>query len=148
MNQPGIGSMLHYLSGGSKHNASEFYGRKIVGAELQKADDNQSRWDRGGKDAIVLKFEDGSGVALWDDGQSCCESRYITCDDDLSKIVGGTLTRIEPKETKDIEGEYGDCHEQVFIEIGTDECFVTVCTHNEHNGYYGGFGLTLDVLKP
>ncbi len=134
MSQPGIGSMLHYLSGGSRHNPDEFYGRKITSAAL---DDNK----------LKLSFGDGTAIVLWDDGQSCCESRYITCDDDLNKIVGGELRRIEAKRTEDKadpEG-WGD-HEMVFIEIGTDECFVTICTHNEHNGYYGGFGLTIDTV--
>ena len=135
MSQPGIGSMLHYLSGGSRHNPDEFYGRKITSAVL---DDNR----------LKLSFSDGSGAVLWDDGQSCCESRYITCDDDLSKLVGGELRRIEAKRSEEKSDEYGDPHEMVFIEIGTDECFVTICTHNEHNGYYGGFGLTIDTVSP
>jgi hypothetical protein len=27
--------------------------------------------------------------------------------------------------------------------IGTDVGFITLTNHNEHNGYYGGFGLTI-----
>lgn len=134
MSQPGIGALLHYLSGGSRHNPSEFYGKRITAASK---DDNE----------LLLSFEDGTKIKLWDDGQSCCESRYMTTDDDLSKIVGGVLTRIEAKEGPETEGEYGEAHDQVFIEVGTDECFITVCTHNEHNGYYGGFGLTIDVIN-
>lgn len=133
MNQPGMGAMLHMLGGGSPRNPSDFFGRKIVAAKLE---DNEIR----------LTFADGSGAKIWDDGQSCCESRYMTCDDDLGKLVGGELRRVDTKPGPETEVEYGD-HEQVFIEIGTDECFVTVCTHNEHNGYYGGFGLTLDEVK-
>jgi len=132
MSQPGIGAMLHYLSGGSEHNASEFYGRRIVAAALSGNDPN----------GIELKFDDGTGIRVWDNGQSCCEHRYTTTDDDLSKIVGGVLRRIEAKDAPDVKDEYGE-HEQVFVEIGTDECFVTLVTHNEHNGYYGGFGLTI-----
>lgn len=30
----GIGAMLHVLGGGSEHSAEEYYGRKIVAAEL------------------------------------------------------------------------------------------------------------------
>lgn len=126
--------MLHTLGGGSPKNPSDFYGRKIVAAKL---DANE----------IHLTFADGSGAKIWDDGQSCCESRYMTCDDDLSKLVGGELRRVDTKPGPEVESEY-DEHEQVFIEIGTDECFVTVCTHNEHNGYYGGFGLSMDEVRP
>ena len=31
-----------------------------------------------------------------------------------------------------------------FLEIGTEIGAVTVVTHVEHNGYYGGFGLTIE----
>lgn len=130
MSQPGIGAMLHYLGGGSKHSASEYYGQKIVSAALKD-------------DRLCLALSNGKKIQLWDNAHSCCENRYITCDDDLSKIVGGVLSRIEVKEGKDEEGEYGDSHETLFVEVGTDQCFITICTHNEHNGYYGGFGLTI-----
>lgn len=140
--------MLHMLGGGSEHSASEYYGRKIVAAEMRKAD-GISRWDANGRDSLRLTFEGGQQIAISDDGQSCCESRYMTTDDDLAKIIGGTLTRIETKDG----GETGDrmecdVHEIVFVEIGTNECFVTVATHNEHNGYYGGCGLTIDEVTP
>lgn len=125
----GVGAMLHRMGGGSKHSASEYYGQKIVSAALV---DNKFR----------LALGNGKNIELWDDAQSCCENRWITCDDDLGKIVGGTLTRVEVKEGPSDESS-GDVHEQLFIEIGTNECFVTICTHNEHNGYYGGFGLTI-----
>ena len=134
MSKPGFGAMLHYLSGGSRNSPEKFYGKRITAA----------RMDEG----LFLSFEDGTEIKLWDDGQSCCESRYMTTDDDLNKIVGGTLTRIETKEgaAPEQEDEYGEEHEVVFIEVGTDQCFITVATHNEHNGYYGGFGLTIDVV--
>jgi hypothetical protein len=135
MGQPGVGAMIHYLSGGTRHSASEFYGRRIVSAALDSGES---------PNGIRLSFDDGTVIRIWDDGQSCCESRYTTTDDDLSKIIGGVLRRIETKEAPNVADEYGD-HEQVFVEIGTDECFVTLVTHNQHNGYYGGFGLTIDV---
>lgn len=138
MSQPGLGAMIHMLGGGSPRNPSDFYGRKITDAKLED-------------DTILLTFSDGSGAKIWDDGQSCCESRYMTCDDDLGKLVGGELRRVETKPGPDTAVEYGEHEqvfiEQVFIEIGTNECFVTVCTHNEHNGYYGGFDLSMDEVK-
>jgi hypothetical protein len=127
---PGIGAMLHMLTGGSQHSADEYYGRKIVSAAMVD-------------DKLNIEFEDGKKIAIWDDGQSCCEYRYMTTDDDLSSLVGRTLRRIECKPADDKVGEYDDVHEIVFVEIGTDEGFVTIATHNEHNGYYGGFGLTI-----
>lgn len=126
----GVGSLLHDLGGGSENDPEKFYGRKIVAATV-------------GGDRLRLEFEDGEKIAVWDDGQSCCESRYMTCDDDLGVLVGGTLRKIEVKELKVEQGEYGDEHEIAFLEIATDSGFITVATHNEHNGYYGGFGLTI-----
>jgi hypothetical protein len=148
MSQPGIGAMLHMLGGGSQRSAEEFYGRKIVGAEMVKADEKSSRYDEKGTDGLILAFDDGQKIRIWDNGQSCCESRYMATDDDLAKIVGGKLTRIEVREGPTI-GDRMECevHEVEFLEIGTDECFVTVATHNEHNGYYGGFGLEITLLS-
>lgn len=121
--------MLHYLGGGSKHSADEYYGKTIAAAEIK---DNRLR----------IGFGDGKTIEIWDDGQSCCESRYMSTDDDPASLVGQTLTRIETKDAPNLPDEYGE-HEQVFIEVGTDKGFITIANHNEHNGYYGGFGLTI-----
>lgn len=131
MGQLGLGAMLHYLGGGSEHSASEYYGQKITLAEIA---DNRLR---------LALSPSGKTIEIWDDGQSCCEARYMTTDDDTKSLVGGKLIRVEAKDGPDVEGEYGDVHEQVFIEIATDRGFITIANHNEHNGYYGGFGLTI-----
>lgn len=130
MNQPGIGAMLHYLGGGSKHSADEYYGQKIMAVEMK---DERLR---------IGLSPSGKTIEIWDNGQSCCESRYMTTDDDVQSLVGNELRRIEAKSGPDHEGEY-DVHEQVFVEVGTDKGFITIVNHNEHNGYYGGFGLTI-----
>lgn len=130
----GVGAVIHILGGGSKHSASEFYGRKVVSAELKD-------------ERLSLVLDDGEVIQIWDDAQSCCESRYITCDDDLSKLIGGKLSKIEVREFKEESSEYGDAHEMAFVEVATDECFITICTHNQNNGYYGGFGLTITSSK-
>ena len=132
MSQPGIGAMLHYLSGGSPKSASDYYGRKIVSAALY---DN----------ALTLGLDNGKKIKIWDNGQSCCESRYMRTDDQVESLVGHTLTRIEAKEAPNEPYEYGE-HEVVFVEVGTDQNFVTIANHNEHNGYYGGFGLSIDEV--
>lgn len=129
--QPGIGAMLHYLGGGSKEDPKSFYGRTITAAEMND-------------EKLLLSFDDGQRIGIWDNGQSCCESRYMTCDDDLQSLVGHKLLRIEAKPGPgESEGDYGDVHEQVFVEVGTDSGFITIANHNKHNGYYGGFGLTV-----
>jgi hypothetical protein len=129
MSQLGMGAMIHYLGGGSENDPAKYYGRKVVDAYLE---DNR----------LALSLADGTKICLWDNGQSCCEHRYMTTDDDVKSLVGGKLKHIEAKEARE-ETTYGEPHEMVFIEVATNKGFITVCTHNEHNGYYGGFGLTL-----
>jgi hypothetical protein len=133
MSQPGLGAMLHRLSGGSEHNADEFYGRKITAVEMSD-------------EKLNITFEYDVKISIWDNGQSCCESRYMSTDDDIQSLVGNILTRIEAKEGPGTEEGY-DVHEQIFVEVGTNQNFITVVNHNEHNGYYGGFGLTITISQ-
>jgi len=125
----GIGAMIHYLSGGSEHSASEYYGQKILSAEIV---DNRLR----------LGLKNGKTIEIWDNGQSCCENRYMSTDDDVSSLVGKKLTQIACKEGPTVDEDY-NVHEQVFVEVATNKGFITIANHNEHNGYYGGFGLTI-----
>lgn len=128
----GMGAMLHHLGGGSKESAEKYYGRKIVDASF-------------GGDTFTIKFEDGTTIDITDQGQSCCEHRYMTCDDDVKQLVSQTLKHIIVKSTDDLskEDEY-DCHDVCFLEVQGDKGSVTFATHNEHNGYYGGFGLNIE----
>jgi hypothetical protein len=71
----------------------------------------------------------------------------MSTDDDVRSLVGHNLTRIEAKEGPGEPDQYGE-HETVFVEVGTDAGFITVVNHNEHNGYYGGFGLTITERSP
>lgn len=64
-------------------------------------------------------------------------------DDNPADLDGQVLARIEVKEYKEEDDEWGDCHEMAFVEIGTDKESITIVSHVEHNGYYGGFALTL-----
>ena len=129
MGQLGIGAMLHLLCGGSEKSSSDYEGAVIKSAALVD-------------DRIQIAFDDGRAIEVWDNGQSCCESRYITTDDDPASLVGGKLVAITAKDGPNADAEY-DEHEICFVEIQTDKGFVTFTTHNEHNGYYGGFGLTI-----
>lgn len=125
----GIGVMLHHLSGGTDKSASDFYGRQVIGASVSD-------------ECLQLDFSDGTSMLLTDEGQCCCEARYITCDDNPSDLVGGVLTNIEVKESTCHDGDW-EYHEMCFVEIATNLFSITICTHNEHNGYYGGFALNL-----
>ena len=132
MGQIGFGVAINALFGNDGIAPTPWFGREIASAALVD-------------DTVRLTFADGSRLAVFDDGQSCCESRYITTDDDLESLVGHKLVRIDEKPGPNVEsGEpYADEHETAFVEIGTDKGFVTLTTHNEHNGHYGGFSLTV-----
>lgn len=90
---------------------------------------------------LHIIFEDGSELNFYDDGQNCCEHRYFSCDgDDLSEFVGAKYIEAFVKDAPDIEEEY-EVHEVCFLEVRTSRGSITISAHNEHNGYYGGFGI-------
>lgn len=128
--QNGIGSMLHSLRGGSQEDPAKYVGRRIIAAELTEHD-------------FGLSFSDGVTIRITDEGQSCCERRYMTCDDDLKHLLSSTLTDIVVAKVEDHPSDGEAAHEIAFLEIRTDKGVVTVCTHNENNGYYGGFALNI-----
>lgn len=41
-----------------------------------------------------------------------------------------------------------DVHEVQFLVVHTDKGDLTMSSHNEHNGYYGGFSIEARVSKP
>ena len=98
----------------------------------------------GDDDALHFEFSDGSKMTLRDEGQSCCEHRYMLTDDNLADYVGAKLLGAEIKQAPDIETEY-DTHEVQFLEVQTDRGVFTMASHNEHNGYYGGFWIVAAV---
>ena len=110
-----------------------FEGREIVAATL--SDD----------DELFLTFADGVRIQIRDNGQSCCEHRYIQTDDDVKTLVGNRLMSISIKNAPNEENEYGE-HEVQFLEVQTSGGLVTFAAHNEHNGYYGGFALGISEV--
>jgi hypothetical protein len=124
----GLGVLINYL-GGNEESIKDFkrgVGKKITALSLSD-------------DRLHFVFEDGYKMDMFDDGQSCCENRYMTTDDDLASFVGSILVGAELREAPTIEDEYGDPHEIQFLLINTSLGTFTCETHNEHNGYYGGF---------
>jgi len=91
-------------------------------------------------DKLIFTFADGSMIKLWDDGQSCCEKRYMHTDDDLPYYIGSRLLDIEIRDAPDVPDEY-DYHEVQFLLVTTSKGVFTMVTHNEHNGWYGGFSI-------
>lgn len=129
MSQDGIGVMLNALSdwSGDREALRSAIGKAIRSVALVN-------------DKLSFVFTDNSRLHLWDAGQSCCESRYMVCDDDLSTFVGAVLLGVDTKDAPSVEDKYGE-HEVQFLEVQTSAGPITVATHNEHNGYYGGFSI-------
>jgi len=126
--QLGIGVMIGMLSGNRESAAAvqEAIGRKIVQVKLE---DN----------SLTLTFDPSLAIELYDDGQSCCESRYMRTDDDPSDIVGHVLMSIETAPAPSIGSD--EDHDVEFLRIITNRGLLVISNHNEHNGYYGGFCL-------
>jgi hypothetical protein len=130
MGQIGLGVMINALGGNEESFAAmtATIGKTI--ARLTLSDD-----------ALRFVFSDDSKLKISDEGQSCCESRYMTTDDNLADYIGAKLLSAAVKDGPTETGEYGDDHEIAFLEVATDRGSFTVATHNEHNGYYGGFAI-------
>ena len=92
----------------------------------------------GDDDALHFEFSDGSKMKLSDEGQMCCEHRYMRTDDNLGDYVGARLLGAQIKDAPKVQDEY-DSHEVQFFEVQTNKGVFTMASHNEHNGYYGGF---------
>jgi hypothetical protein len=125
----GMGVMIGLLSG-NQESVEAFrsvLGKTIIALVL------------GEDEALHFTFDDGSKLKLHDDGQSCCESRYMRTDDRLEDYIGSTLLNAEVRDAPTEAGEYGDEHEVQFLVVTTSKGAFTMSSHNEHNGYYGGF---------
>lgn len=131
----GMAVMLNTLCGTRNADLSAVIGKRI-----------RSTWIAG--DVLCLEFEDGHMLKIWDAGQSCCESRYMTCDDDLAGYAGSTLVDIDVGNGSYRENGDDDVHEEQFLRVSTDLGTIVACTHNEHNGYYGGFSILASLTPP
>jgi hypothetical protein len=100
---------------------------------------------------ILINFEEDSALKIWDDGQSCCENRYVRTDDKPETFKGAKILKYEledgPNQDKEEEEEedYGR-HEVQFFRILTDKGIIIFSNHNEHNGYYGGFSIAARIV--
>ena len=128
--------MINMLSG-NEETVNTF--KAAVGKEISEMEikDNE----------LIIGFTDGKKIKIFDNGQSCCESRYMSTDDDLKYYVGAKLTGGELADGPEATGEYGECHEQQFLKIETSKGVFTIVNHNEHNGYYGGFSVEVRGIQ-
>lgn len=124
-----MGVMINMLMGNDETVAAvqASIGKKITAVTL---DDN----------TLSIELDGSFVLKMWDNGQSCCEHRYMNSDADLASHVGETFTGAAIKNGPDVDHEY-DTHEVQFLEIQTDKGSFDVVNHNEHNGYYGGFSI-------
>jgi hypothetical protein len=119
----------------------------ITSISLREGDVKHPKYDWRTYRGPLLEFifEDNSILYLYDDGQSCCENRYMTTDDDLTSYKDIKIVNIETASMdtiEDPEDRYSEPHEQMSLKITfNDGSGLTAVTHNEHNGYYGGFSL-------
>lgn len=132
MGKLGIGVIINALSGGKGVDIREFIGKTII-----KIDMNEKR--------LRLLFFDETSLTFRDNGQSCCENRYMRTDDDLEYHVSSTFLGAETSASEEmIVDEYGE-HEIEFLKISTSNGGFTISNHNEHNGYYGGFWIIAEA---
>ena len=96
---------------------------------------------------------DGMELVITDNGQSCCEQRYMSTDDDATYHVGSLFMGIalgsveeDTGARPDVCGD-GDAHDIQFLDIYTTLGVISIANHNEHNGYYGGFDIGLELRK-
>lgn len=63
----------------------------------------------------------------------------MTTDDALEDFVGADFLGAEVREGGETDDDEYGVHEVEFLVVKTSLGDFTVETHNEHNGYYGGF---------
>ena len=63
----------------------------------------------------------------------------------IGSLIGTRVVRIVEKDGPELP--CAEVHETRFVEIVTTKGSVTLTTHNEHNGYYGGFVLGVECSK-
>ena len=132
----GLGVMIGILSGSPSKTdqaVSQCLGKVITDISLND------------ESFVLISFKDNT-LKLWDDGQSCCERRWMHTDDDLKRLIGQQLRTIELQEGPYYDLNYG-LKESQFLYIRTDKDDVTLVNYNEHNGYYGGFLLAARLVQ-
>lgn len=134
MGQIGLGVMIQSL-GGNAETVSAVTGS--IGKTIARV------WLE--DETLKFEFSDGTKMNVWDGGQSCCESRYMVTADDLSEYAGAILMDMELKDAPEVEDEYGS-HEVQFLDVKTDKGVFQMASHNEHNGYYGGFWIQASII--
>jgi hypothetical protein len=127
----------NYVRMGAKESAEMAQGKRIESIKI----DNDT-----GVSMVHFVMQCGGELDLFDDGQSCCEHRYFTCDDDLTQFWGAEIVDVVLKPGGETEND--DVHEWAFVEVVTSKGSFTFTAHNDHNGYYGGINLSVMWKDP
>jgi len=130
----GIGVMLSFLSDGndSAEVIAAVIGKRIDALKMVHSE-SENDWRQ--IDRLSIAFTGGPTVEIYDNGQSCCEERYMQTDDDLTAFVGAEFRGVRIQDGPETRDEYGETHERF-----------TVSNHNEHNGWYGGFAIVARLV--
>lgn len=96
---------------------------------------------------IIIKFSNNIAIKIMDNAQNCCEIRFMTTDDSIKHIIGHRLMDVEVVDGPDKSDEDNYLyHEIQFLNIKTNFSSIQFASHNEHNGYYGGFSIEIEEL--
>lgn len=100
------------------------------------------------RDSNLLKIftTDGFVRTFKDDALCCCEERYLSLnEDDLDYFIGAQYLSYDVSDYKAEKDPDGlEAHDSMFLNIRTTKGVFTVVTHNEHNGWYGGFDVVME----
>lgn len=90
---------------------------------------------------MVIIFDNGESYKITDNAKYCCETRWLTCDDDLGQFIDEAIVDLELLEGPDLPKEDlgDDEHNTMFLRIVTTGGCFRLTMHNQHNGYYSGF---------
>ena len=95
-------------------------------------------------ETLTLLFENGHGITITDSGQSCCEHRYMVCDDDTRSYVGATLLGMDLADVPEVLEEWPFSREVQFLRIHTSRGTIVVSNHND--GRYIGFCIEINAI--
>jgi len=134
----GLGVMIRMLGGNYAKSVAAHNG--ALGKKIQKVEF--------GGDQLLIRFTDKTAITFEDKKQSCCEHRYMTNEGDTYEWAHlATFDGAEIKQAPSQDDPNGEAHDVQFLEIKTSKGVITISSHNEHNGYYGGFSIEVSEVK-
>lgn len=118
------------------------------GAEILQRARGQKILDLGIDEGLWFKLEGGLNFQILDNGQDCCEERYMSTDDALAYFVGASFL-----DAWIADADYGidpESYNQVdvqFLIVRTSLGEFTVANYNIHNGFYGGWRMEVWLTR-